>query len=392
MLTARRALPRSQGAGHLRTGWLVLALLLGLAAAPAFAQVRVGVAWDTNTDGLTAGYRVFVGTSPGAPLTNVDVGAATSAVLPLAPGIVYYVSVRGYSAQGALGPPSGEQTVDLAAAPGAPTGFGANVNGATAVLEWSPPTSGGSLLTYLLSVGTAPGASNLVSSYSLGDVLSVSGNLPPGIYFARLHAVNLVGAGPASAEIGIEVGGGYRPLGPVGLNAAWVGARASLTWSPPSGATPDQMPTSYVIEAGSLPGAANLGALDVGNTTSYAVDVPVGTFYVRVRGANARGISDPSNEIALQGPGAPGPARNLTAAMSGGVVTLRWAAPASGGQATSYVVEAGRSAGASDIGSANVGNVASLTTAVPPGVYYVRVRAVNDRGAGSASNEVVVQR
>lgn len=369
----------------------VLALVAAIGcfeASVAFAQIRVTAAWDANTDGLTAGYRVFVGTTPGVALAVIDVGGATTAALRLPVGATYYVTVRAYSAVGSLGPTSVEAVVDLTAPPGAPTGVSANVNGPSASLDWSPPMSGGAPLGYMLSVGTAPGASNLANAYPLGNIQTVSGDLPPGTYFARLQAINLLGIGPPSGEVAFQIGGGYRPLSPSGLTSTWVGTSAQLSWTPPTGA---QMPTSYVVEAGTSPGSANLGSVNVGNIASMQVDVPPGTYYVRVRGVSASGVSDPSNEIVLQGQGAPGPPSGLRSSGTANVVNLSWNAPA-GGSATGYILEGGTGPGLSNLGVVQVGNVTAFSATAPPGVYYVRVRATNARGAGAPSNEIVVRR
>lgn len=374
-------------------GWCVrvaaLAILLSCVAVPAaFAQIRVTAAWDANTDGLTAGYQVVVGTTPGVTVATLDVGAATSVVLPLQLGAAYSVTVRAYTATGALGPTSVEVVVDLTAPPGAPTGVGASVNGPTASLGWSPPMTGGVPLGYMLSVGTASGASDLVSAYPVGNTQSVSGELPPGTYFARLQAANLLGVGPPSGEIAFQVSGGYRPLSPSGLSATWVGTSAQLTWTRPSGA---QMPTSYVIEAGASPGSANIGSVNVGNTGSFLVDVPPGTYYVRVRGVSASGVSDASNEVVLQGRGAPGPPIGLTSTGAGSIVNLSWRAPATG-SATGYVIEGGTGPGLANLGVVQIGNVTTFTGSAPPGTYYVRVRAANAGGLSAPSNEIVVRR
>ena len=45
-----------------------------------------------------------------------------------------------------------------------------------------------------------------------------------------------------------------------------------------------------------------------------------------------------------------------------------------------------------DLAKLRVANVAEFSTQAPPGTYYLRVRAVNERGAGPASNEILVQR
>ncbi len=105
------------------------------------------------------------------------------------------------------------------------------------------------------------------------------------------------------------------------------------------------------------------------------------------------GVSTPSNEIVLHGRGAPGPAHGLTATGTGGSVTLTWRAPDGDPSAASgYVIEAGSAPGSSDVATVTVGPATSFSTAVPPGTYFVRVRAVNTRGRSAPSNEVEVRR
>ncbi len=369
----------------------VLALLL-TAPVTASAQIRVTAAWEPNLDAVTAGYRVTVRTSPGGtPLAEINAGTATRVELPLPQGSVYYVTVRAYSPQGLVGPSSVEAIVDLSAAPGPPAAFWADVNGPRATLNWSPPTTGGLPSGYILSVGTAPGAANLVSGYPVGAAQSVSGDLPPGTYFARLRASNPLGAGPPSSELTFQVSGGFRPLRPTALVATWVGTNVQLSWTAPSG-SPAEMPAYYIIEAGSESGDTNVGTVNVGAATNFVVDVPPGTYYVRVRGVNDRGVSDPSNELVLQGRGAPGTPRNLAMSASGNTVRLSWSAPNSGGPVASYVLEAGSGPGLSDLAVVDIGSATTFSTVVPPGVYYVRVRAVNARGSGAPSNQVTIRR
>lgn len=263
------------------------------------AQVRsVTAAWDANQDGLTAGYHVLVGTSPSDPLVVLDVARNTSVALPLPVGGRYYVAVRAYTGSGAVGPPSAEAVVDLRSVPGPPAALNANVSGPTVRLSWTDSSTGGDPLTYLLTAGTSPGSANLLAGVPLGDVNSVSGDLPPGIYYVRVQGANLVGVGPPT-DLTFEIGGGYRPQSPSNLRRRWNGSTVTLTWDAPTG-DPNSMPTSYLVEAGTAAGASNVGGLNVGNTLSFSVDVPPGTFYVRVRGVNARGVSDPSNEVVVQ--------------------------------------------------------------------------------------------
>lgn len=271
------------------------ALLLSLSASVSSAQIPVIAAWESSGDSMTVGYEVTVGVSPGVPAVTLNVGAAMSVALPLPPGAVYYVSVRGYSATGQRGLSTPEAIVDLASSPGAPEGLQASVSGALATLRWQPSSRGGAALQYLLSVGTAPGASNVLSEVPLGNVLTVSGPVPPGTYYARIQAGNLAGIGPPSADVAFQVGSaGPPPPPPTGVQLTADGRALHLTWRASAYAT------SYLVEAGTGRGAADVGTFDVGNTTAVASVVAPGTYYVRVRSVNGNGVSGPSAEVAIR--------------------------------------------------------------------------------------------
>jgi hypothetical protein len=68
-----------------------------------------------------------------------------------------------------------------------------------------------------------------------------------------------------------------------------------LTWSAAAGNA-----TTYVIEAGTASGLADLGTLPTGYLdTTFSTPVPAGTYFVRIRAANAFGASGPSNEVVV---------------------------------------------------------------------------------------------
>lgn len=82
---------------------------------------------------------------------------------------------------------------------------------------------------------------------------------------------------------------------PTSLAASVRGTFVVLTWRAAPGS-----PTSYMIEAGSTPGASDVASKDTGTSAvSYSDTVTSGTYYVRVRTRSACGLSDPSNEIVV---------------------------------------------------------------------------------------------
>ncbi|MEZ5283251.1 MAG: hypothetical protein R2712_00290, partial [Vicinamibacterales bacterium] len=86
---------------------------------------------------------------------------------------------------------------------------------------------------------------------------------------------------------------------------------------------------------------------------------------------------------------APGAPHRLTASVAGSAVTFGWQAGVPP-TPTGFLVEAGTSSGATDVGVFSVGLATSATGALPSGTYFTRVRGVGASGTGPASSEVVV--
>ena len=188
--------------------------------------------------------------------------------------------------------------------------------------------------------------------------------------------------------------GALATSAPINLSATAVGSGVTLTWI--ASASGDAI-LSYVIEAGSTPGAANLANFSTGSTaTSFSASgVGAGTYFVRVRALGASGVGAASNEAVLVvtgggNPGVPGSPSGLAVALNNaGTVVLTWTVAA--GSPTSYVVEAGSTPGLSNLANSDVGLTTTLTaTGVGIGSYYVRIRGKNTAGTGPPSNEIVL--
>jgi choice-of-anchor C domain-containing protein len=182
------------------------------------------------------------------------------------------------------------------------------------------------------------------------------------------------------------------PSAPSNLIASQSGSSVTLSWALPSTGAP----TSYVLEAGSSPGASNLAVVETVTTTMTAVSVPAGTYFLRVRARSPAGVGPPSGELVVVVGSPVGPCGSppteptgLNAVVAGPIVSLSWAP--SLGTVTSYVIEAGTFPGGTDLAALETGTQAtSFTAFATHGTYYVRIRARNGCGLGSASAQVAV--
>jgi hypothetical protein len=190
------------------------------------------------------------------------------------------------------------------------------------------------------------------------------------------------------------------PRVPTGLVATVDGPRVTLRWQAGSGdLEPFVVPpapggtaaTSHVVLASLGPGGPAVVGLDTRSAaTTVTVDAPPGVFYLRVQATNGFGASAPSNEVAVSvAPAPPGRPQEIVAAVNGPTVSLRWQPPIGGWPATSYLLDAGTAPGLSNIGTLPV-NGTTFDAPVPPGRYYVRIRAVNAYGASVPGDEVIL--
>ncbi len=166
-----------------------------------------------------------------------------------------------------------------------------------------------------------------------------------------------------------------------------------LSWNPPAAGA---VPAQYLLEAGTAPGASNVGtfALSGNQTSVFIPGVPAGTYYARLRSVG-NGTSAPSNEITVvvtgACAGAPPAPFGFVAGVSGSIVSLAWSLGGTTNGPTEFLIEAGSAPGAANLAIITVaGSTRGLVVQAPAGTYYVRIRSRNGCGTSGASNEIVV--
>ena len=166
---------------------------------------------------------------------------------------------------------------------------------------WAASTLGGAAQTYWIDAGSSSGLSDLASfsTGNAGTAFLVPG-VPAGTYYVRVRAANGAGTSGSSNEVVVFVGGSSAcavpPDAPGGMRSTVAGSTVVLGWNGSAGS-----PTSYIIEAASRPGAADLLVSDTGSTATamIATNVGSGTYFVRVFARNACGVSGASSEIVI---------------------------------------------------------------------------------------------
>jgi predicted phage tail protein len=270
------------------------------------------LSWNPPSAGATpTGYVLEVGSVPGASDLLVYPTGSTNTSYT-ASGVhegVYYVRVHASSAAGASAA-SNEVAVVVGAGgsvpggspPLAPGGLIATSAGSNVLLIWSAPVAGARPTFYIVEAGSAPGLSDLAVVSTGGSATSFSASgVGSGTYYVRVRSANSFGVSAASATVTLVVGSGGGtcagpPAAPAALRSEVSGSTVTLAWIAAAG-----NPTSYVIEAGSRPGATDAAQSDTGSpsTSMIATGVGAGTYFVRVRARNACGTSGPSNEMTV---------------------------------------------------------------------------------------------
>ena len=89
---------------------------------------------------------------------------------------------------------------NCAAPPGAPTIVSVTAEGPTGRLTWQPAPADEPVTTYIIEVGSTPGANNQGTFVAPATSTSYEREAGAGTYYVRLFARNACGTSPASQE------------------------------------------------------------------------------------------------------------------------------------------------------------------------------------------------
>lgn len=209
------------------------------------------------------------------------------------------------------------------------------------------------------------------------------GRSPSGeLYFTDLSFANNF----ASRVFEIVDDAALPPLPPTNLTAVVDGATVSLTWEADAhgGAV-----TGYLVEAGSVAGAADLAILPTVGPGLVVPGVANGVYFVRVRASGPAGTSAPTpdRQVVVGCSAPPATPAPPTVLVNGFNVTVGWDVPVG---ATSTSLEVGDAPGTTFLTIPFGAPASEYHVTAPPGTYVVRVRAANACGTSSPSVERTV--
>ena len=275
--------------------WRVAVFDLSTTSRPTALRSRtaggvVEFSWVAPATAPPGGYVIEGGFTPGQVAASLPVGTGTTFATQVSVIGPAFVRVR---PQGST-EVSNEIVVGCLAPPLPPTALTTAMNGTNLTLAWTAPLD--PVTTYLFSAGTVSGRSDAATTALPGRLTSVSGTVPAGTFFVRVQATNACGTSGPSGEVFMTIGApDPLPAAPTNVAASVSGSTVTLTWTAPPGPV-----TGYVLEGGTALGLANIGAIQVGAVTSFAIPgAPSGVYAVRVRAITSAGSGAASTDVVV---------------------------------------------------------------------------------------------
>jgi hypothetical protein len=276
-------------------------------------------------------------------------------------------------------------------APGTPAAPTIAGSGNNVTINWAIPAAGGAPTSYTIRGRVTCGGA-IIATLPVGNVLSFTVSVPNGSFCVTVQATNAVGSSAESAGTTFTSPIVAPPPGPpTGLNVTVTGTEAVFRWTVPStGGTV----TGYVLMAALTPGGPIIASLPFpvfATPAARVINIPVGTFFVKLAATNEGGTSSASNEVQVIVAGLQPPAAPVmnAAVVVGRTVTLSWVAGA-GSVPTSYTILARLSAAGPVIASVSATGTSATFSNVASGTYFVTVTAQNAQGTSAASNQITL--
>ncbi len=263
-------------AAVMSTGMLLKAQEAPVLAPPTVLGANVTFTW-TPVTGATS-YTLQAGVVPGVYLVSVNAGNTTTFSVA-APAVgAYYARIVAHTPSGLV--PSHAQPVvvtSMYVPPAAPTGLTHYYNGRSVIFTWNPGVGGGVPTGAILSAGSAPGLSDIVSIPVGPTTQFVVSNVPANTYYVRVAAHNPGGQSAPSNEVQVVMtaGGECSPPPTRQFTTTAFGRYVQFDWQPVPGAA------GYILNFTGTVGGQPVGAQAVvgGNSSHYYVtNAPLGEF------------------------------------------------------------------------------------------------------------------
>jgi fibronectin type 3 domain-containing protein len=342
-----------------------LQVVLGLAVSTD-EQNSVTLAWDASSDISIAGYRLYEGVASQTYSNVIDVGNATTAMVPnLVGGVSYFFAVTAYDADGAESAFSGEINYTVPLPMIMPPTIALSAQGQSSVtLTWDPSPDS-AVAGYRLYEGLASQTYTNVIDVGNATAVTASGLVGSATYFYAVTAYDTDGAESAfSGEISYTVPLPANPPPAITLTA--LGGSVLLSGAGQPGQT------YHVLASQDLNIWTVIGTMTTDDIGSFAFTDPAGT-------------SSPIRMYRLQNIAVTPPTLQIQAAAGDpGSVTLTWDPSADSAVAGYRLYEGVASQTYTNV--IDVGNATAVTASglVGSATYFYALTAYDSDGAESA--------